>query len=200
PNGKTKASSDSEDYRVQGQLSEDGEHYIITITPLCANSGCIAGDQLLYEAPAEGYTPSVSFPVDISETDNQYKYVYMKANDGQFYSILSFEFTCRNYDRPDERYMYVNIKTKTNVEGNRGLEYDSLYNLLEDEWRAKIADLRRCNENTEREFMERRGLTQLPWKSSKFSKEIDEEVFMQEMQKEKELRKKEEPHWWHLLE
>jgi hypothetical protein len=124
----------------------------------------------------------------------------MKTNDGQFYSILSFEFSCQNYNRPDERYMGVDITTITNVEGSRGLEYDSLYNLLEDEWRAEIAGLRRCNENTEREFMERRGLKQLPWKASKFSDEIDEEVFVQEMQKEKELRKKEDPHWWHLLE
>ena len=200
PNGKTKNSSDSEDYRIQGQLSEDGENYIITITPLRANSGCIAGDQLLYEAPAEGYSPSVSFPVDISETQNQYKYVYMKTNDGQFYSILSFEFSCQNYNRPDERYMGVEITTRTNVEGNRRLEHDSLYNLLENRWRGEIASLRRCDENIEREFMERRGLTQLPWKASKFSDEIDEDVFMQEMQKEKELRKKEDPHWWHLLE
>lgn len=200
PNGKIKNYFDSEDYRIQGQLSEDGKHYIITISTLRANSGCIAGDQLLYEAPAEGYTPSVSFPVDISETDDQYKYIYMKTNDGQFYSVITFEFTCLNYDRPDNRYMYVDASIYTNVEGNRGLEYDGLYNLLEGNWRCDLYDLRCCQEVTEREFMERRGLKKLPWKASKFSDEINEEVFMQEMQKEKELRKKEDPHWWHLLE
>jgi len=200
PDGETTNSFDSEDYQIQGQLSEDGKNYIITINTLRGNSGCIAGDQLLYEAPAEGYRPSVSFPVDISETDDQYKYVCMKTNDGQFYSILSFKFVCRNFNLPDERYMYVYVNANTNVEGTRGLEHDDLYNLLEGNWRHDLYDLRCCQEVTEREFMEHRGLKKLPWKATKFSNEINEEVFMQEMQKEKELRKKEDPHWWHLLE
>jgi hypothetical protein len=109
------------DFRIEGSPTDDG-FYQFCFTPLHENSGVIASDDILYEAPETGYEPDAVIYVDPCGFHKEKKYVYMKTEGGKFYSRLEIELSVY----PDR--IYIEIRRITNPNSSRNLEYYDEYN------------------------------------------------------------------------
>ena len=110
------------DFKIKCNLSEDQSSYELLFTVLDTNSGVIAGNELLYEAPAQGYKSEAKIDINLAESSEKIrKYLYIKVREGQIYSRLDLPFAVR----PD--VLRVHLYSWTNPDGSRNLEYDEQF-------------------------------------------------------------------------
>ena len=110
------------DLLITPYLSEDESKYELSFDTFDANNGVIVSDELLYEAPNDGYmfstTIEVAKPEKIQKTK---KFLYIKARNGRTYARIDLSMTAK----PD--ILVVKTRTWTNPDSSRNLEYDKAF-------------------------------------------------------------------------
>lgn len=110
------------DIKVQSRLSIDQKRFELTFISMDSNSGIIVKDELLYQAPAEGYEPKKIIEIKVPVRYEQKKtYVYVKARGGQMYSRIDLELTVRPSN------LLVGMEIWTNPNHSRNLKYNEVF-------------------------------------------------------------------------
>ena len=165
------------------------EACVIRFLPQLENSGVIVSDELLYEAPESGYKQEGDVEIQISESHSVRKYLYVKSEDGRYYSRIDMDI-----DAYAERASILCL-VRTNATGSRNLEYDSKYQYEENNWRRKMTGLRSASKRTREEYVKKYKLKRAPGlkKDGKF----DDDLFREDIKQLKAMRDKDDPRWWH---
>ena len=185
--GKPKSrhgSGKHKDIKVSVANAEDRKSYDVIFSSLDKDSGMILSDELLYEAPEDGYSPEIKISLNTTDdVGDTLKYLYVKARAGAMYSRLKVEFRLAR-----TMGIRISISGLTNPDGSRNLEYDGKFQFEEEGWRKEIDDRR------DKEIR----------KAKQEKRKFYEDAFMKKIHKEKaerdEKEKKENPKWWHKLE
>jgi len=107
------------DLTIKYNLSKDKSAYELVFLSRDTNSGVLVKDELLDEAPIEGYKPETKIAVNIpKEYNKKQTYLYVKARGGQAYSRLDLEFEVR------PSILRVGANLWANPAGSRNLKYD----------------------------------------------------------------------------
>ena len=104
------------DLQVTATFDATSTTWQVTLSPGGTKGGIMVSDQLLYEAPADGYGPSYSF-VPEDRGDLKDKYVYLKSRDPAIYTRLEIDYINANSE-----FFRLNGKAVTNPYGERNLE------------------------------------------------------------------------------
>jgi hypothetical protein len=88
----------------------------VVLSPGDTNGGVIASEQLLYEAPQEGYQPEFSFVAEDRKPPVN-KYLYLRSRDPLIYTRIEIEDICT-----DDTYICLYGQALTNPYGDRNLE------------------------------------------------------------------------------
>lgn len=109
------------DLKVKAAFDEKSQTWSVTIFAGTSGGGILASDQLLYEAPSEGYQSrydfSVHIPVDYSMPEKS-KYLYYRSREPAIYSRLEIQ-DIRNVTKD---HIDFGGKGVTNPYGDRNLE------------------------------------------------------------------------------
>lgn len=107
---------DALDLQVGATFNATSETWSVVLSPGGTNGGILVSDQLLYEAPVDGYVSSYAFvPEDRGEP--RAKYVYLKSRDPAIYTRLEIDYINANSE-----FFRLNCKAVTNPYGDRNLE------------------------------------------------------------------------------
>jgi hypothetical protein len=104
------------DLKVKANFDADTATWTAVIMPGDANGGVIASDQLLYEAPEEGYQSESVFIAEDFKTPEK-KYIYLKSRDPAIYTRIDIEDFSAN-----KEYFCLHGQSVTNPYGDRNLE------------------------------------------------------------------------------
>lgn len=160
-------------------IGDSGE-YEFKFTVLNDNSELIMTDQLLYEAPEDGYSSAANIIIASYERFSKdfKRYLYARSKDGRFYSRVNIRFA------PASSRVTLDIYIYTNPASSRNLEYDSKYQIEERKRRSEIGKKRRKAKEA----------------AKKKTIEFDEEKFMNNIRAEEaEARKNKPLKWWNKL-
>jgi len=105
------------DLSFKAVLSDDGSIYHLQISALDRDGGIIVSDELLKEAPENGYENQATVEIDISKgVSKEDKIIYVKSRDGQVYSRIRLDI------KAFPENMHVHVSSLTNLEGSRTFE------------------------------------------------------------------------------
>jgi hypothetical protein len=113
--------------RIQNVLDSTQQTYQLTLTCIEEGIGVIVSDELLYEAPMDGYTSQASLNISYSDPkpSQTKRYLYLKANgkekDQFIYSRVDFEFLAGKAE------LIADTQIWTNPKGERSFEYDEKF-------------------------------------------------------------------------
>jgi len=114
---KEPESGKQNDLSFKAILSDDGLIYNLQIFALDKDGGIIVSEELLKEAPEEGYENQTTIKVDISRGVNKEdKFLYIRSRDSQVYSRLRLDI------KAFPENMHVSVSSLTNLEGSRIFE------------------------------------------------------------------------------
>lgn len=188
---------------MEGKPIEDNGDYEITFKVREEGAGVIVSDELLYEAPADGYKPAASLAIHNvipKKSPHSVKYLYVKGPEGKYYSRVNIEV------RLNKESVDLSFARYTNPTSSRNLEYDSEYQRQERSRRYGIARKRRevMEEIKNKRWAEIRECKKqkIKFDEKKFNEEnkFDEEKFMEKIRAEEAEAKKNKPlKWWDKL-
>jgi hypothetical protein len=144
------------DVHIKAELFEDPNAYKISFKALDPNCGFTVSNELLYEAPSEGYVPEIVFEGNITEDMKEMttKYIYIKARNGQIYSRLDFNVRIRNKKEPGP-VVLCGGHFLSNPASSRYLELYEDYNINETERRMNIQKQTKEKERQEKMNVQR---------------------------------------------
>ena len=108
------------DLQIDAVFDATGQCWNITYSVTNGPGGIVLSDEMLYEAPADGYVPSVS--VTCTTNSGIRKYLYVKSRTPAVYSRTEFSHRMNFRDVP--LALGVACKAWVNPYGERGLEFD----------------------------------------------------------------------------
>jgi hypothetical protein len=126
------------DLKMAATFNETNKIWSIVLMPGDTNGGIIASDQLLYEAPQDGYQPEFAFTAEDHKLPAN-KYIYLRSRDPAIYTRFEIEFATVGDD-----FVRVSGNSSTNPYGERNLEratdlpyavYNQLYDEIETAFR-----------------------------------------------------------------
>lgn len=119
------------DLRIDAVFDADKKCWNVTYSVTNGPGGIVLSDKMLYEAPADGYSPSVA--VTVTNVYGWRRYLYVKSREPAMYSRVLFEHGDSIGTNPSLR---VSCKAWVNPYGDRNLEYDDR---LANSWRVREA-------------------------------------------------------------
>ncbi len=141
------------DLLITCTISEDNSKFSLVFESKSGNSGCFLSDKKLDEAPEEGYEAkclyenSMTNPKKVNDKaglPSQLFYLYIKGQEGKYYSRIDFEVGTRVLG---ELFVDLNYSSYTNPYGKRNLLYFKSYNDMERKYRQ---DAQQCRVKLER--------------------------------------------------
>lgn len=126
-----RCATSSADLRIDAAYDSDKECWNVTYSVTNGAGGIVLSDTMLYEAPADGYAPSVD--VTVTNVYDWRRYLYVKSREPAVYSRVLFEHNASIGENPSLR---VSCKAWINPYGERSLEYDERF---EKRWRVREA-------------------------------------------------------------
>jgi hypothetical protein len=120
PGWKRSVTADA-DLRIDAAFNADKKTWNVTYSITNGPGGIVLVDKILYEAPADGYAPSVSMSVAVTNMQGLQCYLYVKSRDPAVYSRVLFAHGIGFGTNMDLR---VSCKAWVNPYGDRNLEYD----------------------------------------------------------------------------
>jgi hypothetical protein len=105
-----------ERYDLIFDVTKSGDGYTMNILPVQETGSMQIVDQLLYEAPADGYQPEVT--INMTAGERRETYLYFTSRDPAVYSRMEMIL-----DADNER-LRLRYDTWTNPYGSRNLEYE----------------------------------------------------------------------------
>ena len=108
------------DLRINADFNSVGQCWNITYSITNGPGGIVMSDEMLYEAPANGYSPSVS--ASFANGYEQRKYLYVRSRTPSVYSRVMFVHGVSA--GAGGVYLNVSCKAWVNPYGDRNLEYD----------------------------------------------------------------------------
>lgn len=107
------------DLRIVSTYSEEDKEYTVKLSVSAEADGLYATNDLLYEAPAEGYQKDHELKLRIGQDEDQRIYLYVRSRIPAIYSRVVLDFW------PRSNGMTVYYSGVTNPYGNRNLEMES---------------------------------------------------------------------------
>jgi hypothetical protein len=107
------------DLRIESTYSEDDKEYTVKLSVSAETDGLYATNDLLYEAPAEGYQKDRELKLRSGRDEDRRIYLYVRSRMPAIYSRVVLDF------RPRSNGMTVYYSGVTNPYGNRNLEMES---------------------------------------------------------------------------
>ena len=107
------------DLRIDAAFDAAKKCWNVTYSITNGPGGIVLSDKMLYEAPADGYAPSVS--VTVTNVYDWRRYLYVKSRAPAIYSRVLFEHSASVGTNPSLR---VSCKAWVNPYGDHSLEYD----------------------------------------------------------------------------
>jgi hypothetical protein len=103
-------------YDLIFDVTKSGDNYSMKILPVQETGSMQIADQLLYEAPADGYQPEVT--INMTAGERRETYLYFTSRGPAVYSRMEIEFDV------DNEGLRMWLDTWTNPYGSRNLEYE----------------------------------------------------------------------------
>lgn len=104
------------DLQLKATLNTNDATWAVVLSPGDTNGGIIVSEQLLYEAPDNGYQPEYVFTPE-DRKPLKAKYVYLKSRDPAIFTRLEIEHINAN-----KEFFRLSGKSVTNPYGDRNLE------------------------------------------------------------------------------
>jgi hypothetical protein len=175
------------------QFNEDYSAFDLTFQYLGDNGGLIVSDEMLYEAPSDGYFPEVHISNPMKEIQPNFdrpvnlhgkkKYLYVKGlyESEVFYSRIELELYTQSHEPQNPHqsdsdvHVIVRGKIYTNPAGSRWLEYKDDFNRDEEDFRKELAE--KCYKAR--------------LEAAKNKQPFDEKAFKEKVDKERQMKKEE---------
>mgnify|MGYP006292988241 CR=1 FL=1 len=126
-NDKNK-SGEYADFQVAANYDETEGNWIVTYSATNGTDGIIVGNDLLYEAPEDGYQQEV-----VLNGPPWPRYLYLRSRTPAIYSRLDLEHSIWKESEKQQGFR-ISYKSWVNPYGSRNLEYDTD---LKEEWRLR---------------------------------------------------------------
>lgn len=125
------------DILVKASFRANDATWIVVVSPGNTNGGIVSTNQLLYEAPSDGYRAQYTFVPDDRQAPKD-NYLYLRSRAPAIYSRFEIE-----YINADKEFFRLSGKYVTNPYGDRNLEQATdfpyeVYQQLTDEARAAL--------------------------------------------------------------
>ncbi|MDX9794796.1 MAG: carboxypeptidase-like regulatory domain-containing protein [Kiritimatiellia bacterium] len=120
------------DLRIDAAFNTDKKCWNVTYSVTNGQGGIVLSDAMLYEAPADGYAPSVA--VTVTNVYDGRRYLYVKSREPAVYSRVLFEHGASIGTNPSLR---VSCRAWVNPYGDRSLEEDE--RVTKNNWRVREA-------------------------------------------------------------
>jgi hypothetical protein len=110
------------DLQISTSFDSTNTCWMLTFRVLDGLGGLVNTNELLFEAPKEGYTPEVNFRVAIKDrTPEERNYLYLKSQKQGLYTRIVYSYDSWNDDRTGPNFRLY-LGTATNPYGERSFE------------------------------------------------------------------------------
>ena len=140
-------SKEAKNLEFSVEFNEEYSEYVLAIKCLNTDSGVIISNELLFEAPADGYRQKIEYsgkfkPLNegsFASKDSNTIYLYVKGPKESYYSRIELNVVSTVLNKVEPNLsVQISGETFTNPEGRRSLDYNKTFNDEERMFRDKL--------------------------------------------------------------